>query len=114
VIILSVPYGSKKERLLQKIACNFDFIEYRLDYSKKLNTIDCSILSGKTILTIRDRKEGGKNAFSRQEKLKVYNNVIQETETLVDDEILHYLDELPSIDAERLILSWHAMNDENA
>jgi 3-dehydroquinate dehydratase type I len=113
MIILSLPYNSKRDKYLNDINPSLDLIEYRVDYQKKLKEIDYSKFSSRTILTIRDEKEGGKNAFSRNEKLRVYNNAIQNTKTLVDDEILHYLDETPLIDSKHLILSWHAIDKDS-
>ncbi len=114
MIILSIPYSLKDDPIVQSINKDTDFIEYRLDYGTHLGDFDVSSLTPKTIVTIRDSTEGGIHSFTRMEKLQLYKNVLRYSEALVDDEIFHYLKEDHSLNPERLILSWHAKNNENA
>ncbi|HNX00933.1 MAG TPA: type I 3-dehydroquinate dehydratase [Candidatus Cloacimonadota bacterium] len=114
MIILSLPYtqnGGFVEKLMYQ---GIDAIEYRLDYSERIDEIDFSQFSEHHILTLRDYSEGGKTQFSREKKGKIYNNIISSTKSLLDDEIQNQILDPIEIPPNRLILSWHANSAEES
>jgi len=114
MLILSIPFINK-EIVTEKAEKYPNYCkEFRLDYSNGLDQFPIEIIDSKTIITIRNIKEGGINNFNFEEKLKFYKQIIEQTNCLCDLEISEINEQnISAIPASNLILSYHDFS-ENA
>ncbi|MDP8232858.1 MAG: type I 3-dehydroquinate dehydratase [Candidatus Zophobacter franzmannii] len=113
MIALSIPAGIKVPNDINPA----NFREYRLDYIEE--TQYAEFLSNnkpnsKTIITIRDKSEGGKSQLSPTDKAILYNEYITAYNCYVDFEFSLWSPELPAISKSGLILSYHNFDAFNA
>lgn len=106
MIIYSIPVKSIKQKYKLPELC--DFAELRLDYLENPTSFELSNLNDKTIITIRDINEGGKNFCTLEDKISYYQKAVSSSNCLVDLEIKNYTTKIPT---ENLIISYHNFNE---
>ncbi len=111
MIILTVPYNSP-DSLLTSIPLGADYIEYRLDYCDILHKDGWNLFNSKTIITYRDKAEGGKRKISPEIKSNLFLDALHNSTALIDCEYL-FSKKHPgmNIPPERLVLSLHTNID---
>lgn len=107
MIILSLPYKNQ-DSFQPRIPLGTDLAEFRLDYCSDLAALDFSQFTSRHILSYRDIKEGGKNTIKDKVKIKLYRDILSNSNALIDCEYL-FLKRYPEFQmpADRLILSLH-------
>jgi 3-dehydroquinate dehydratase type I len=79
--------------------------EFRLDYSPEPLKFPFELVDEHTILTLRDPAEGGMHRITFDAKMRLYLHAIQQSNCLVDCELMQYPDDM--LPADNLILSYH-------
>ena len=108
MIILSIPFRkpdqiAKVHKLYEK---KIEWQEFRLDYSDKPQNLPDNIITSHTVLTYRDKSEGGQGNINFQDKLKWLTGIVRKYNCLLDVEIKLY--KVHNLPAENLILSFHS------
>ncbi len=109
MLILSIPFLDPEFVKKHAAESRFEWQEYRLDYHENLHDFPLEILDDKSIVTIRNISEGGRNDFPIQEKIDFYQTAIQRSNCLIDLEIQQYEEGL--INPENLILTHHDFSE---
>ncbi|GIW63338.1 MAG: 3-dehydroquinase [Patescibacteria group bacterium] len=99
-----------------------EILELRADYLKTLNKQFLAkfkkTVAKPVILTIRDKKEGGINNYSLEEKLRLIKTAQDLNYDLIDLEYRNYIrlntEQKRIIDKTKLILSWHNFSKTNS
>ncbi len=110
MIILSIPYLSTDFVKKNIPRSGFDLLEFRLDYLKELSAFDKDLMNRQTIITIRNKKEGGINFFDEAQKLNLYRYA-QEKGCLIDCELSFYKKYKDKLHNENIILSYHDFSE---
>ncbi len=106
MIILSIPFLDEN---FVKNQPSHEWREYRLDYNENYRDFPTELIDEKTIITIRDPKEGGK--FYHANKIEYYQKNIEKYDCLVDCEI-ELSNDFSQINPNNLILSCHSFNNK--
>ena len=112
MIILSIPWN---ENILGSLKINdnsADFIEFRFDYSKQFTSIPTHPIPKNTIITVRDKNEGGVHYWELPEKIEFYRKMINRYDCLVDLEYNIFTKTKPDIATNNLILSYHNWSEK--
>jgi 3-dehydroquinate dehydratase/shikimate dehydrogenase len=109
MLILSIPFLDID--FVRQHSTNREYFwkEYRLDYNRNWQDFPLDILDENSILTIRDKSEGGLVDIPDPEKIEFYKKAINKSNCLVDLEIKKY--KIGLINPENLILSYHDFSE---
>jgi 3-dehydroquinate dehydratase type I len=110
VIVLTIPYYNEDQARSQfnRYRKEFMWFEFRLDYSSELNNIPQDLLGRNTIITYRDRSEGGVGRQDLIERNNFYSEVIERKNCFVDLELKLY--DTLNLNADNLIVSYHDLS----
>jgi 3-dehydroquinate dehydratase type I len=111
VVVLSVPVKAGFPWHL--LSNTYDWREYRLDYNLEfVLPEDVVRVDEKTIITVREKAEGGIYQISPEHKISIYRDYVKKYNCLVDCELSFWETHKPPIPYENLIISCH-INAEN-
>lgn len=105
MIIRSIPFLNRTFVHQHGQSMNGWWREFRLDYSPQPLEFPFELVDHHTILTLRDPAEGGMHRITFEAKMRLYLHAIQQTDCMVDCELMQYPDEM--LPARNLILSYH-------
>jgi 3-dehydroquinate dehydratase type I len=107
VIVLTIPFKNAKQAVADHdiYKGKFRWQEFRLDFSENPQGLPEKILDSYTILTYRDKSEGGKGNIGFQEKIKLLTDIVRKKNCLLDIELKLY--NIRNLPADNLILSFH-------
>ncbi len=106
MIILSFPFNENFLSLYHQYRNDKYFKEFRLDYSNNLENFPKNILDEKSIVTIRDKNEGGIYDIPKKTKAEFFDEIINQTPALIDIEFRNR-DFYQKLISKRTIISYH-------
>ena len=112
MIVVTIPFINEKQVSSKHdiVKAKYRWQEFRLDFSKNPESLPEEILDSNTILTYRDKSEGGKGDIGFQEKLKLLTDIVRRSNCLLDVELRLY--DVRNLPADNLILSFHDFSEK--